>query len=205
MSRRALAVFAVILIGYAALSHYSNSRPDAKALAVGLSIGPILLIGLALLLRWTTVPITLGVACMVGAVVYYCLPALEKNYEWLDLVQQAGVYGLVMVSFARSLWPGKTPLCTQLAIQMHGTLDASEIAYTRRATAAWAVFYLALTITIVVLFFVAPLKVWSMFVNFATFGLIVAMALGDHLLRRAVLPPRPSRGLIDVLQRALLG
>jgi len=205
MSRRVLAVFTVILIGYAALSHYSNARPDAKALAVGLSIGPILLIGLALLLRWTTVPITLGVACLVGAVVYYSLPALEKNYEWLDLVQQAGVYGLVMVSFARSLWPGKTPLCTQLAIQMHGTLDASEIAYTRRATAVWAVFYLTLTIAIVVLFFTAPLKIWSMFVNFATFGLIVAMALGDHLLRRAVLPPRPSRGLIDVLQRALLG
>lgn len=205
MSRRVLAVLAVILIGYAALSHYSNSRPDAKALAVGLSIGPILLIGLALLLRWTSVPIALGVACAVGATVYYSLPALERNYEWLDLVQQCGIYGLVMLSFARSLWPGKVPLCTQLAIQMHGTLEASEIAYTRRATAAWALFYLALTVAIVVLFFLAPLKVWSMFVNFATFGLIVAMALGDHLLRRAVLPPRPSRGLIDVLQRALLG
>ena len=44
---------AALLIGYAALSYYSNSTPDAKGLGVGLALGPVLLIGLILVWRWT--------------------------------------------------------------------------------------------------------------------------------------------------------
>ena len=200
-----LLLVGLLVVGYAALSQYSNSVPDAKGLAVGLSIGPLLLIGLVLLFRWAGALPTALVATVTGALLYRHLPALEKNYEWLDLAQQCGVYALVAASFARSLLPGQVPLCTQLAVRMHGELTPAEVRYTRRATIAWVVFYLALVAAIAVLFVEAPLKIWSLFVNFATFGLILLMGLGDQWLRRRVLPPRPSGGLLGVLQRALIG
>jgi hypothetical protein len=42
-----------LIIGYAVLSHYSASSPDKKGLGAALSIGPVLLIGVVLLWRWT--------------------------------------------------------------------------------------------------------------------------------------------------------
>jgi uncharacterized membrane protein len=195
----------VLILAYAALSHYSNSVPDAKGLAVGLSVGPVVLIAFVLVLRWSGWVAAVLFAALVAVLWYRYLPALEKNYDWLDLVQQCGVYGLLAASFARSLLPGRVPLCTQLAMQLHGTLVPVEIRYLRRATLAWVVFYVALAAAIVVLFLNASVKMWSLFVNFATYGLIVLMALGDHWLRRRLLPQRPSGGLLGVLQRALIG
>ncbi len=195
----------VLVAGYALLSHYSNSVPEAKGLAVALCIGPIGLIALALLWRWGGAWAALGAAWVSGALIYRYLPALEKNYEWLDLAQQCGVYGLLAASFARSLLPGQTPLCTQLAAKMHGALAPVEIRYTRRATLAWMIFYLALVGAIIALFLEAPLRVWSFFVNFIAFGLILAMGIADYGLRRLVLPPRPSGGFLGILQRALIG
>ncbi len=205
MDRKALVVVGVLVAGYALLSHYSNSAPEAKGLAVALSVGPVVLIGLALLWRWGGAWSALAAALLSGALIYRYLPALEKNYEWLDLTQQCGVYALLAATFARSLLPGRTPLCTELAAKMHGALAPVEIRYTRRATIAWMLFYLALVAAIIVLFLEAPLRVWSFFVNFITFGLILAMGIGDYGLRRLVLPPRPTGGVLGILQRALLG
>ena len=107
--------------------------------------------------------------------------------------------------FARTLFGGRIPTCTQLALRLHGVLNAVELKYLRAATLAWAGFYLALAMAILVLYFAAPLSVWSMFVNFATFGLIALMALLDHAIRRRILPPRKGAGLLTALRQALLG
>jgi uncharacterized membrane protein len=90
---------------------------------------------------------------------------------------------------------GRVPVCTQIANGLRGALDPAEIAYTRRATLAWTVFYAVMTASILGLYFVVPLRVWSLFVNFATFGLIGLMALVDHALRRRVFSRRSDTGL----------
>jgi len=199
-----IAVGALVLL-YAVLSHYSNSVSDAKGLAVGLSIGPLLLICLALVFRWAGRLPALLAAVVVATLLYRYLPALEKHYEWLDLVQQCGVYALLAAGFGRSLLPGKVPLCAQLAIKMHGALAPVEIRYMRHATLAWMAFYLALVAAIIILFLSAPVNIWSLFVNFAIYGLILLMVLGDHWLRRKLLPPRPSGGMLGIIQRTLIG
>jgi len=78
------------------------------------------------------------------------------------------------------------PLCEQLAKKIHGGLTPIEIAYMRRATLAWSLFYVALMAAIFVLYFTAPLSLWSLFVNFGTFSLIVLAGLADHALRKSV-------------------
>ena len=203
--RRGLIAVAALLIGYAALSYYSNSTPDAKGLGVGLAVGPVLLIGLILVWRWTRPLIATLVIVSVGAVLYRYWPALEGNYEWADLAQQCAAYGLLAFSFGRSLMPGRTPLCTQLADKLHGPLVPEEITYTRRATAAWTVFYLFVAAAIAIVFFAEPLPVWSLFVNFATYGLIALMFIADYSIRHHTLPRVPRSGILAALQQFLLG
>jgi uncharacterized membrane protein len=198
-------MIAALVVAYAVLSHYSNSTPDAQGLGAALSVGPVLLIGAILLWRWTqplTALLIVGMSC---GLLYHYWPAVEKNYAWSDLIQQCGMYGLVALSFARSLFSGRVPLCTQLATTMHGTLTPVEIAYTRRATIAWVAFYVLMTLAIFILYFTAPLRVWSLFVNFGTFGLILLMGIGDHAIRQRVLPQHERGGILHIIQRSLIG
>jgi uncharacterized membrane protein len=195
---------AAVVLGYALLSQYSASSPDAKALGAALSLGPVVLIGVVLAWRWLHPAAAILMAALLGALIFQYWPAVERNYSWADLAQQCGAYSLVAVSFARSLFGGRVPLCTQLAVKMHGNLTPAQAAYTRGATRAWAVFYAMLAAAILVLFFLAPLRVWSLFVNFATFALILAMGIADHAFRRRVMP-RSDGGLLGIIRRALIG
>jgi uncharacterized membrane protein len=203
--RLVLAAVAALVIGYAALSHYSASSPDAKGLGAALSVAPVLLIGLILAWRWTRPLTALLIAAASCAVLYRYWPVIERNYEWGDLVQQCGAYALIASSFARSLFAGRIPICTRLANTVHGALTPVEIAYTRRATVAWAVFYALTAGAIVVLFFTASLRHWSLFVNFGVFGLMIVMGLADHAIRRRVLPRHPGGGILGVIRRSLIG
>ena len=200
-----LAAITALFVGYAALSHYSASAPDAKGLGAVLSIAPVALIGLFLVWRWTRPLTALLLGASLIAVLYRYWPAVERNFEWSDLIQQVGAYALVAVSFARSLFGGRVPLCTQWADKLHGALTPPEISYMARATVAWTIFYALMALAILILFFAAPLRVWSLFVNFVTFGLIVLMGVVDHAIRHRVLPRRPGGGIRAILQRAILG
>jgi uncharacterized membrane protein len=186
-SRLQLFAVGALIVAYAVLSQYSNEAPNARRLAAALSLTPILLIAAVLIWRWKRPLVGVMVALSAGAVLYLFWPAFIKHYEWADLTQQVAAYGLVAVSFGRSLYGGRVPICTQIANSLRGRLNPAEIVYTRRATLAWAVFYAVLTASILTLYFVAPLRVWSLFVNFATFALIILMTLVDHAIRRRVL------------------
>jgi uncharacterized membrane protein len=198
-------LIAALFLGYAALSHYSASTPDARWLGAALSLGPVILVAVALLWRWAHPAVAILVAALLGALMYVYWAAFEQNYEWSDLVQQCGIYALVAASFARSLFGARVPLCTQFAAKMHGELSDAEVSYTRGATWAWAIFYAMLTVATLVLFFAVPLRVWSLFITFGTFALIVIAGIVDHAIRRRRLPRHADGGLIGVIRRSLIG
>lgn len=202
---RQLAIVAVLIGAYALVSQYSYSSPDAKGLGAGLSVGPIVLIGIALAWRWTHRLVAALITAMTAALLYFYWPFLETHYEWSDLVQQAGAYAIVALGFGRSLRLGRAPTCTALADQLHGPLDAKEIAYTRRATVVWFGFYTLLAAAIVIVFFAASAHVWSLFVNFGTFGLMGLLFALDHAIRHRVLPRRPGGGMIAALLHSVTG
>jgi len=203
--RGTLILLAALLIGYAGLSHYSNSDPNAKGLGAALSLGPVILIAVLLAWRWAPPLLAVLVTAAVSALLYYFWPFFERNYEWADLVQQGAVYGLVALSFARSLFAGRVPVCMLLALRLHGALGPEELAYMRRATLAWTIFYVLIAAAVVTLFFVTSPRIWSIFVNFAVFGLIALMCLADFAVRRQVLPRRPGGGIVAALRQSLIG
>jgi uncharacterized membrane protein len=200
-----LAATGALVIAYAALSYYSASSSHAKTLGAALSIGPVTSMGLLLLWRWTKPLTAVLAATLVCAALVWYWPTIENNYDWADLAQQCGLYGLVAFGFARSLFGGRVPLCTQLAMKMHGALTPIEIDYTRRATAAWAMFYALIAAAILMLFIAAPLRVWSLFVNFATFALIILMGIIDHAVRRRLLPRHPAGGILAIIRSSITG
>ena len=113
---------AAVIVGYAVLSHYSNTAADGKGLGAGLSIAPILLIGAVMLWRWSHPLLASSIVALVGIVLVHYWQFVTKYYEWADVVQQCGAYGLVSVSFARSLLGSRVPLCTQLTSKLYGPL-----------------------------------------------------------------------------------
>jgi uncharacterized membrane protein len=205
VTRSQLTVILAIIVAYAALSYYSDSVPDAPNLAASLSLAPVVLIGLVLVWRWTRPWVAILMFALTGAVLYRYWGFVRGNYQWSNLVQQTAAYGFVTLGFARSLSSGHVPLCTQMADKLHGPLTPAEVAYTRLATVAWAIFYALLTVAITGLFFVASPRVWSLFVNFATFGLIGLMFVVEHTVRLKVLPERPRGGALVALRQFLIG
>jgi uncharacterized membrane protein len=195
------------LLGYAALSQYSASptNPHAHSIGAALSIAPVLLGAVVLLWMWTWRRTALALAVSAGVILYCSWPVLERNFEWLDLAEQCGIYGLVAAIFVRSLCANREPACTQLASQMYGTLTAVEIAYMRRATMAWAAFYGLMALAVLGLFFALSQSRWYLFVNFATWGLMIIAGIVDHTLRRRVLPRREQGGILKIIRRSLIG
>jgi uncharacterized membrane protein len=202
MAGRRLQLAAVVLffIAYSVLSHYSNLNPQAQHLAVALALAPMLTLGAVLVWRWSGPWIALVSASAVALLLRVSWPLLLQNFSIVYLVQQAGFYSMMTVTFARTLRQDRIPLCTQFADKVHGPLSALELRYTRIVTIAWAVFFLANLAATFLLFEFAPLRAWSLFANFISLPLILLMFVVEYAVRRRVLPQVQRNGLIATLR-----
>jgi uncharacterized membrane protein len=178
---------------YAGLSYYCNgvagsAVTGARDLGTALALGPITVV--AVILAWRTAPPAVAALVCAGlaALMFALWPALRQNYPLINLVQDSSVYSLLAGTFGRSLLPGRVALCTQLAQKEHGPLSAPELRYTRQVTAAWTVFFLVVTALSILLFVSAPLRIWSLYINFCVLPLVGAMFTAEYLVRRRLLP-----------------
>ena len=117
-------------------------------------------------------------------------PFLRDNFQWVYLLQHAGVHLALAGVFARSLQPGATPLCTQFARLVHpaDAMTSAVLRYTRQVTQVWTVFFVLIGASSPFVFWLCPLPVWTVFSTFVTLGLTAALFVGEALVRRAVLP-----------------
>ncbi len=198
--RLQLAAVVVFLVAYAGLSHYSNSVAKTHDFGVGLALGPVLAVGLLLLWRWTHLWVALMGAAAAAVFLHHYWPVLEKNFSVVYLLQEGGFYSLMAASFGVSLLGRRVALCTQLADKVHGPLTPQEVRYTRRVTAAWALFFILITGATVGLFFFAPLRIWSLFANFCVLPLIGLMFVAEYAVRRCALPQVPRRGILAAVR-----
>jgi uncharacterized membrane protein len=198
--RRRLRLAAIIafVVAYAGLSHYGNSVAKTHDLGVGLALGPVLTVGL--LLFWRPPWVALPAAAAAAVLLRHYWPVLEKNFSVVYLLQEGGFYSLMAASFGLSLLGGRVALCTQLADKVHGPLTPQEVLYTRRVTAAWALFFILITVATLCLFVCAPLRVWSLFANFCVLPLTGLMFVAEYAVRRRALPQAPHRGILAAVR-----
>lgn len=195
---------AALAVAYAILAHVSNSTPGASALGVVLAVGPLVAFALTLIWRsgYQLPAILLGTLAGLGIWRYW--PTLAQHFPWLYLLQQAGAYGLLGLTFGRSLVAERVPLCTRWATLVHGPLAPAMARYTQGVTLAWTLFFALMTTTLIALFLIAPLPIWSVFANFFCFPLVVVMFVGEYLVRGRALPDMQHASILAGV-RAFLG
>jgi uncharacterized membrane protein len=200
--RRRVQLAAVIafVVAYAGLSHYANSAARTHDLGVCLALGPVLAVGLALIWRWTHWLMALLAAAAAAVLLHHYWAVLERNFSVVYLLQEGGFYSLMAASFGLSLRRNRVALCTRLADKVHGPLSAAEVQYTRRVTAAWALFFAAIIAVTIGLFLLAPLHIWSVFANFYVWPLIGLMFVAEYAVRRRVLPQVSRPGILAAVR-----
>src|SRR3954468_3359948 len=107
---------------------------------------------------------------------------------------------LLLWYFARTLRAGSESLITRLARRVHGTLAPDMVAFTRRVTVAWCVFFAGQVLVSGLLFAFAPLEAWSMFINLINLPLIVLMFAGEYLYLSIRYPDHPRASITRVLR-----
>jgi len=159
--RLQLAAVVLFFVGYAVLSHYSNSNAQAQDLGAVLAFAPLLVIGVALVWRSSGLLIAALAAAAAGLMLREFWPLFAQNFSLAVLIQQCGFYSILAVSFARTLAKDRVPLCTQFADKIHGPLGPLELRYTRGVTVAWVVFFLLNVAASILLFAFAPPRTCS--------------------------------------------
>lgn len=166
-----LLTMAYPLVIYLGLQHYS---PRVMALA---------LVALALLRAtttrqagWRVLALVAGLLAAAVLVSDHALPL--KIYPVLVNVALLGVFG----------WSLAHPptLAERLARLREPDLPAHGVAYTRRVTQAWCVFFVCNGTIAAVTAFAASDRVWALYNGAIAYGLIGAMFAGEWLVRQRV-------------------
>ena len=106
-------------------------------------------------------------------------------------VPHAAINLFLLYFFGRTLKSDREALITGFARRAHGTLPPYTESYTRQVTMAWCVFFAAQVLLSAILFFIAPVDTWSLFVNVLSFPLIVLMFIAEYLFRITRFPDYP--------------
>ena len=114
-------------------------------------------------------------------------------------VQEAVMLWLVVAVFARSLLPGKVPLCSALAVLVHPVMTPAVWRYTRKVTGAWALWIAALWLVSLALFIMASASVWALFSTVILPLLTTSFFLLEVFSRRFFLPPADRTSLLATL------
>jgi len=206
----ALRWLAVIALGiaYSLLSHFAAASEVPGVLQALVAIVPLAVV--ALVMAWRTPSRTLRVALLAlciaaGTLLYAQSDWLVAHFSWIFLLQHAGMHALLGVAFGRTLMAGATPMISRFARIVHGTLSPALVRYTRSVTLAWTWYFGGMATLSLLLFWLAPLRTWSVFANLLGAPLLVLMFAGEYAVRWLVLPACDRAGPIEAIRAYRLG
>jgi len=108
--------------------------------------------------------------------------------------------GLLTV-FGSSLFSGRKPLITTVSERLSGGPLTPELtAYTRSVTLSWCCFFALQLVASLLLLLLAPVAIWSLFVNVLTLPLVAAMFLGEYTYRRLRFRSYRHRTILQVIE-----
>lgn len=190
----------LLLLGYPVLAHYTLMHVQNGRLGAVVAVAPVLVIGL--IYAWKSSPRWRGLSLFTLAAVAGAAgwTLLQDHFGVLYWLQDAGMQCVLFMTFGGTLLGGRTPLCTQFAEMAHGVITPQHAHYARQITWAWACFFGLMATASTLLFFLAPLTVWSVFANFLTLPLVGLMFLLELGARRILLPERIKINVSDMVK-----
>ncbi len=187
-------------IGYAVLSHRAAASTTPDLLGALVALAPLL--ALAFTLAWRSgqrvLMLTLSLAAC--AVIYGFKSWLIAHYNWVFLLQHAGTYALLCVTFGKTLQSGKTPMISRFASIVHGSLSPALARYTRAATWSWSFYFGATAGLSLLLFWLAPVAIWSTFANLLGMPLLALMFAAEYAARCYALPAAERAGPLAAIR-----
>jgi uncharacterized membrane protein len=196
-------VFIVLLVTlYVLASHFALILPQGQAIAAALAISIPAAVAVGALYKWFGTQlaswaaqpepaivhqaVALCAAVLLAALVLlWAWPYVLSNADTLYFAQHLGTNALLAWVFGHTLRAGQTPLVVRFARMVHRQQVPAEIEqYARRVTVAWTLFFIATCLLSIVLFFAAPLAVWSSFAVLFQWPSVVAFFIGEYALRR---------------------
>ena len=190
----------MLIAGYALASHFALILPNGRAVAAALAVGvPAIALGV-FIFQWVAGRLAghagygrgsvryafAGLASVlpIAAFLWSVWPLILVNAQALYFTQHVGTNALLAWFFGHTLAAGSTPLVVTFARMVHPDLPTDIEAYARKVTVAWTVFFLLTCAISTVLFFAAPLAVWSAFAVLLQWPSVAAFFIGEYLLRR---------------------
>lgn len=202
MARRILRWFgiATLVICYPFLAHFSNTSEHSSNFGVLVAVAPLAFISLVLAWRLPRRIVMLGVLSLACVALWMIWPALEKYYGLVYWIQHVGMQLILLMTFGRTLFAGRQPLCTRFAEAVHPPLTLQHEVYARQVTIAWTLFFAAMALISSLLFFLAPLAMWSVFANFLTLPLVASMFIAEYWVRRWIFPDMQRAHILDAVR-----
>ena len=194
------AAIAGFCIGYAVLSHFAAADPDPDLFDAAVAMAAPLALGAVLAWRSAQRLSMLLLCVAVSAALYASRHWLVQHFNWVFLLQHAGVQGLLGLAFGRSLRAGQLPMVSRFATVVHGRLSPALEKYTRQVTWAWTFYFVLMTSLSLLLFWLAPVAVWSVFANLLNLPLLILMFAAEYGARVVLLPPSDRSGPLTAIR-----
>jgi uncharacterized membrane protein len=187
-------------IGYAVVSHLAAASAAPGLLQAAVAVLPLLALALVLAWRSPQRPIMLALCGLACLAFYVSRNWLTTHHSWLFLLEHVGTYSLLCATFGRTLLRGRTPMISQFARIVHGELSPALMAYTRAATWAWTLYFAGIAGLSLLLFWLAPISVWSTFAYLLGIPLLALMFAAEYAARCFVLPPAERAGPLEAIR-----
>jgi uncharacterized membrane protein len=164
-----------LLLGYPVAIHYSVATGR-----IGVALAAVVALALLSVIVAVAHPVVrLGAGVVVVALVFL-MP------HGLVYVPPVAINLALAWWFGKTLAAGREPLITRFARleRPHARLDSRQLAYARRLTWVWTLFFCTIAMVSAVLAAIASDVVWSRFTNGASYAAALLLFLGEHLFRR---------------------
>ncbi len=187
-------------IGYALLSHRAAASTTPDLMGALVALAPLLALGFMLAWRSRQRALMLALSLVAWAVIYGFRSWLVAHYNWVFLLQHAGTYALLCVGFGKTLQRGSTPMISRFASIAHGSLTPALTRYTRAATWSWTIYFGATAGLSLLLFWLAPVAIWSTFANLLGMPLLGLMFAAEYAARCYALPAADRAGPLAAIR-----
>jgi uncharacterized membrane protein len=182
-SYKTIATAALVLAGCVAGSIAMARAPESAWTAAAM-LGPMLGVTVVWLWRSGRRSLACGAMVLAGLLAWAVLQGRLRT-EHLYLAQHVLAHAALAAWFGSSL--SGTPLIVQVARRVH-RLTPIMHTYATNVTRAWTIYFVAMVVVSLLIYGAARFEVWTFFATVATPLSVVAMFVGEHLLRYRLHP-----------------
>ncbi|OGV76547.1 MAG: hypothetical protein A3I83_10015 [Methylotenera sp. RIFCSPLOWO2_02_FULL_45_14] len=194
----------VMIVTYAVLVHHVNASGQASTLGAVLALMPVFLLIITVAVKTTSRAAGISLLLISGIASWLAWPFIKQYTGFVFWIQDIGLLLVLLMTFGWTLQKDRKPLCVHFAEMINGeALPAEHERYAHKVTVAWVAFFAIMIITSTLLFFMAPLATWSIFVNFLTLPFVALMFMVEFMVRRRVLADLPTGHILDAVRAYL--